>query len=160
MSGKYSLSCGGVSSAGAVETLASVLERRSCQFDARFRFDHSLARSLLSDEGWALVVPMTTGVVLGGGSWCGCRGCLLGREAVAVAGRGQQPRADSRLGLVGRSLSGGYGSETGPLAVSVYWIAVWALVFAPGWAFDGHLPLTSSYTALRVKLILPEPVIR
>jgi hypothetical protein len=56
-------------------------------------------------------------------------------------------------------LSGGYGSETGPLAVWMYWIAVWVLTFAPGWSLDGHLPLTSAYTARRVKLILPEPLI-
>ena len=81
------------------------------------------------------------------------RGCCRG---LAV---GNNLARDSRLRLVGRPLSGGYGSETGPLAVWMYWIAVWVLTFAPGWSLDGHLPLTSAYTARRVKLILPEPLI-
>ena len=82
-----------------------------------------------------------------------------GARLLPWAGRGQQPRADSRLRLVGRPLSGGYGSETGPLAVSVYWIAVCVLTVPPGWSLDGHLPLTSAYTARKLKLILPEPLI-
>jgi hypothetical protein len=44
--------------------------------------------------------------------------------------------------LVVSSAMGGYGSETGPLAVSTYWIAV-GVPLDPGWSLDGHLPLTS-----------------
>ncbi len=61
--------------------------------------------------------------------WCGCGVALVGREVVAV---GNNLARDSRLRLVGRPVSGGYGSETGPLAVWMYWIAVWALTFALG----------------------------
>ena len=53
-----------------------------------------------------------------------CRARLLPR-----ARRGQQPRADRRLKLVGSSVVGRLWGETGPRAVWMNWIAVWVLTF-------------------------------
>ena len=71
------------------------------------------------------------------------RGCPFAREVVAPGwlwGGNLARIRDASWSC--RAPIGGYGSETGPLAVCTYWIAV-GLPLDPGWSLDGHLPLTS-----------------